>query len=56
MNHAVVGVLVRDEEAGLDVATVAVLAAFVEDVLEGLVVADVDRVIEGQDDHLWHLV
>ena len=56
MNHAVVGVLVRDEEGGLDVTTVGILATLVENFLEGLLVADVDRVVERQDDHLWHVI
>lgn len=51
LDGRVVGVLVRNEESGLDVAAVRVLALAVEDLLVEIDVVVVDRVVEGDGDH-----
>lgn len=56
LDSRVIGVLVGDEEAGLDVATVRVLAFPVEDLLVEADVVVVDGVIEGNRDHLRHVL
>lgn len=55
LDGRVVGVLVGDEEGGLDVASVRVLALPVEDLLVQLDVVVVDGVVEGDGDHLRHV-
>lgn len=51
----VVGVLVRHEEGGLDVATIGVLAFTIEDLLVKFDVVVVDGVVEGNGDHLRYV-
>jgi hypothetical protein len=52
----VVGVLVRDEESGLNVTAVRILPLAVEDLLvEGDIVV-VDGIIEGDGDHLGNVL
>lgn len=55
LHRRVVGVLVRDEVGGLDVATVGVLAAL-EHLLVQLDVVVVDGVVEGDGDHHGHIL
>jgi hypothetical protein len=52
LHGGVVGVLVRDEERGLDVAAVGIFAISVEDILIELNVIVVDGIIECDGDHL----
>ena len=54
LNGGIVAVLVRYEESGLDVASVGVLAAAVEDIPVEFNVVVVDGVVEGDHDHLGH--
>lgn len=54
LHGRVVGVLVRHEKGGLDVAAVGVLAAPVEQLLVQLDVVVVNGVVEGDGDHLRH--
>lgn len=56
LNGGIVGVLVRDEERGLDVAAVGVLALPAEHLLVQLDVVVVDGVIEGDGDHLGYVL
>ena len=55
LDGRVVGVFVRNEESGLDVASVRILALAVEHVLVEFDVVVVDGVVEGDHDHLRHL-
>lgn len=55
LHGRVVGVLVRDEEAGLDVAAIGILSVSVEDVLVQLNVVVVDGIIECDCDHLGNI-
>lgn len=52
LDSGVVAVLVGDEEGGLDVAAVGVLALAIEHFLVELDVVVVDGIIEGDGDHL----
>jgi len=56
LHRRVVGVLVRHEEGALDGAAVGVLALAVEDVLVQVDVVHVDGAVEGDGDHLGHLL
>lgn len=56
LDGRVVAVLVRDEEGGLNVATVGVLALAVEHFLVQLDVVVVDGIVETDHDHLWHVL
>lgn len=56
LHGRVVGVLVVHEEGASDLAAVGVLALTVEDVLVQVDVVDVDGTVEGERDHLRHLV
>ena len=56
LDSRVVGVLVRDEEGGLDFATVRVLAFPVEDLFVQADIVVVDGVIERDRDHLRHVL
>lgn len=55
LDGRVICVLVRDEECGLDVAAVGVLALSVEDLLVQLDVVIVDGVVESDRDHHGHV-
>ena len=52
----VVGVLMRDVESSLDVATVGILPLLVEDLGIEVNVVVIDGVVEGDGDHLGHPV
>ena len=52
LDGGVVGVVVGHEEGALDVTTVGVSALLVEDLGVEVDVSDVDRVVEGECDHL----
>lgn len=52
----VVGVFVRHEVGTSDLATIRVLPLTVEDVFVQVDVVDVDGTVEGDGDHLWHLL
>lgn len=56
LHGRVVGVLVRDEEGRLDVATVRILSLPVEDLFVEADVVVVDGVIERDGDHLRHVL
>lgn len=56
LHGRVVGVLVGHEEGGLDVATVRVLAFPIEDLLVQADVVVVDGIVEGDRDHLRHVL
>lgn len=56
LDSRVVGVLVRDEEGGLDFATVRVLAFPVEDLFIQADIVVVDGVIERDRDHLRYVL
>lgn len=56
LHGRIVGVLVRDEERGLDVATVGILSLAVEDLFVERYVVVVDGVVEGDGDHLGHVL
>lgn len=61
LHRGIVGVLVRDEERGFDVATVGILALAVEYFLVQFNVVVVDGVVECDRDHLrdvfgWQVV
>jgi hypothetical protein len=51
----VVGVLVRDEKAGLDVAAVGILSVAIKYVLVQLDIIVVDGIIECDSDHLGNV-
>lgn len=52
LHRGVVGVLVRDEECGLDVAAIGVFPLAVKDLLIEVDVVVVDGVVEGYGNHL----
>lgn len=52
----VIGILVRDEEGGLDVTAVGILSVSVKDVFVQLDVVVVDGIIEGDGDHLGNVL
>lgn len=56
LDSRVVGVLVRDEEAGLDFATVWVLAFSVEDLFVQSDIIVIDGIIERDSDHLRYIL
>ena len=56
LDGRVVAVLVRDEEGRLDVATVWIFALAIEDLLVEANVVVVDGVVEGDGDHLGHVL
>ena len=56
LHSRIVGVFVRDEESGFDVAAVGVLAFAVEDLLVDFDVVVVDGIIEADHDHLRYLL
>lgn len=56
LDRRVVGVFVRDEECGFDVAAVRILALAVEDFLVETDVVVVDGVIEGYRNHLRYVL
>lgn len=56
LHSGVVGVLVRYEEGGFDVAAVGVFAVSVEDVLVQLDVIIVNGIIESDGDHLGNIL
>lgn len=56
LDRGVVGVLVRDEERRLDIASVRILALTVENILVEADVVVVDGVVEGYRDHLRHVL
>lgn len=55
LHGGVVGVLVRNEEGGLDVTAVGILSVSVKDVLVQLDVVVVDGIIECDGDHLGNV-
>lgn len=56
LDRGVVGVLMRDEERGFDVAAIRILALAVEDILVETNVIVVDGIVEGNRDHLRHVL
>lgn len=56
LHRGIIGVLVRDEESSLDVATVRILTLAVEDLLIEADVVVVDGVVEGYRNHLRHIL
>lgn len=55
LNGRVVGVLVRDEESGLDRTTVRIVATFFENSIVDVDVVIVDRVVERDHHHLRNI-
>lgn len=56
LDSGVVGVLMRDEECGLDVAAIGVASLPVEDLLVELYVVVIDGVVESDSNHLWDVL
>lgn len=54
LHRRIVGVLVRNEESGFDVASIRVFAFTVEYLFVQLDVVVVDGVVKSDRDHLWH--
>lgn len=53
--RGIVGVFMGDEISGLNVASIGILALSIENILVQLDVVVVDRIIEGDGDHLRHV-
>lgn len=56
LHTRVIGILVGDEEGGFDVATVRIFTFPVEDFFVEFNVVIVDGVVEGDGDHLRHVL
>lgn len=55
LDGGIVGVFMAHEESRLHIATIWVLTLAVEDIGVKLNVVIVDRIIESDCDHLWHI-
>lgn len=56
LHSRVISVFVRDEEGGLDVATIRILAFSVEDLFVETDIVVVDGIVEGYRNHLRHVL
>lgn len=56
LHGGVVGVFVRNEEGRFDITTVRILAFAVENLLVQFDVVVVDGIVEGDGDHLGHIL
>lgn len=56
LHGRVISVLVRDEEGGLDVATIRILAFSVEDLFVETDIVVIDGIVEGYRNHLRHVL